>query len=53
LWVFVALREGWRVPDEAIEFAVWLRATGRSRVTVFDDPEDDDDLELWEVDCEN
>jgi hypothetical protein len=31
IWAFVALREGWRVPDGAIEEAVWRRATsGRS-----------------------
>ncbi len=27
IWAFVALREGWYVPDRAIEEAVWLRAT--------------------------
>lgn len=47
--MFVALREGWRVPDEAIEWAVWLRATGRSRVTVVDDS-DEDDFDLFEDD---
>ncbi len=31
IWTFVALREGWYVPDRAIEEAVWRRATsGRS-----------------------
>ncbi len=31
IWTFVALREGWYVPDRAIEDAVWRRATsGRS-----------------------
>jgi hypothetical protein len=27
VWALVALREGWRVPDEAIEDAVWRRVT--------------------------
>jgi hypothetical protein len=27
IWALVALREGWRVPDTAIELAVWLRVT--------------------------
>ncbi len=31
IWALVALKEGWRVPDGAIEEAVWQRATsGRS-----------------------
>ncbi len=31
IWAFVALKEGWHVPDGAIEEAVWQRATsGRS-----------------------
>jgi hypothetical protein len=27
LWALVALQEGWRVPEEAIEEAVWRRVT--------------------------
>jgi hypothetical protein len=27
IWALVALKEGWRVPDTAIELAVWLRTT--------------------------
>jgi hypothetical protein len=29
LWALVALREGWRVPEEAIEEAVWSRVAPR------------------------
>jgi hypothetical protein len=31
LWALVALKEGWRVPDDAIEEAVWSRVTTGSR----------------------
>ena len=30
LWALVALREGWRVPEEAIEEAVWSHAAPRN-----------------------
>lgn len=33
LWALVALQEGWRVPDEAIEEAVWRRVTAGPRTT--------------------
>ena len=50
LWVLVALREGWRVPDEAIEEAVWRRVTFGPRTwedNVFDSsPEEDAEFEL-------
>jgi hypothetical protein len=33
LWALVALQEGWGVPDEAIEEAVWRRITTGPRTT--------------------
>jgi hypothetical protein len=37
IWVLVALKEGWRVPDTAIEWAVWWRTTHSHPMNDFPD----------------
>jgi len=50
LWALVALQEGWRVPDEAVEEAVWRRVTSGPRRTEENEPgaapEEDAEFEL-------
>ena len=42
LWVFVALKPRWRVPDREIEEDVWCAVQG------LEEPEEDDNLE-WDI----
>jgi hypothetical protein len=37
IWVLVALKEDWRVPDTAIEWAVWWRTTRSHPMNAFPD----------------